>query len=65
MYDMTYLDLGSMETDGRYYADDLSTRIAQGLAFDDYGRRKGWHVVVIFLLHDKAEVSICVLGLNK
>jgi hypothetical protein len=27
-YDVTYLDLGSMKTDGRDYADDFSTCIA-------------------------------------
>jgi hypothetical protein len=64
-YDVTYLDLGSVETDGRDYSDDLSTRIAQGLALDDYGRRKSRQVVVIFLLHDEAEISICILGLNR
>jgi hypothetical protein len=64
-YDVTYLDLGSMETDGRDYADDFSTRITQGLALDDYARRKSRQVVVILLLHDKAEISICILSLNK
>jgi hypothetical protein len=64
-YNVTYLDLGSVETDERDYTDDFSTRIAQGFALDDYCRRKSRQVVVIFLFHDEAEISICILGLNR
>jgi hypothetical protein len=62
---VTYLDLDSVETDGRDYTDDFSTRIAQGPALDDDCRRKSRQVVIIFLFHDEAEISICILSLNN